>query len=236
MHKILSAVAARDSPPLRSLTRLAVLMLLTVLPGCGAVQITPTPKLPHALVRQLPAHVGVLVAGDMRNYSHKETRAGGNYEVSLGPGHQKFSQEVFAALFREVSVYPDLGSAKAAPGLAAIFEPRIEQFSFATAQETGGVYFAVTIKYRILLSTPTGEAVDAFTLTGYGNSRAGGMSSGTPLDLAAQAAMRDAAAKFLVQFPELPVARQLAASQPLVSQLVAANSAPKDPIEAVPIK
>jgi hypothetical protein len=97
---------------------------------------------------------------------------------------------MFSALFREVSLFADATSAKSAPGLAAIFEPRIEQFSFATAQETGGNYFAVTIKYRIVLTTAAGEPVDAFTLTGYGNSLAGGMSSGAPLMRAAQAATR----------------------------------------------
>lgn len=212
------------------------LAVLTLVAACGGVQITPTPRLPRALITQLPAHVGVVVAGDMRNYSHKETRAGGEFAVTLGPGHLKFSQDVFAALFREASVYPDLAAAKAGPGLAAIFEPRIEQFSFATAQETGGTYYAVTIKYRIQLSTPAGEPVDAFTLTGYGNSLVGGIGGGEPLDFATQAAMRDAAAKFLVQFPGQPVARQIAAAQPLLAQTTANNAATADPIEAVPIK
>lgn len=216
--------------------RVLGLVLLATLCGCGGVKIAPTSKLPHALVNQLPAHVGVVVAGDMRNYSHKETRAGGEYDISLGAGHQKLSQDIFSALFREATLYPDLGAARAASGLAAIFEPRIEQFSFATAQETGGVYYAVTIKYRIVLSTATGEPVDAFTLTGYGNSLASGMSGSVPLALAAQAAMRDAAAKFMVQFPEQSVAKQLATAQPLVAQALAANAGPKDLIEAVPIK
>lgn len=230
-----SQLTQRRSAP-AGLGRLGMAALLGLLSGCGAVQVTPTPRLPRALVAQIPAHVGVIVAGDMRNFTHRETRAGAGWAVSLGPGHQKFSHDMFTALFREVSVFPDASSAKAAPGLSAIFEPRIEQFSFATAQETGGRYFAVTIKYRIALTTPSGEPVDAFTLTGYGNSLAGGMSSGAPLELAAQAAMRDAAAKFLVQFPEQSVAKQLAASKPLVAQTSESVAAAKDPIEAVPIK
>lgn len=229
MHARLAAAAA--------LLRCLPLAVLALLGACGGVQITPTPKLPRALITQLPAHVGVVVAGDMRNFSHKETRAGADFSVTLGPGHQKFSQDVFSALFREATVYPDLAAAQSANGLAAIFEPRIEQFSFATAQETGGSYYAVTIKYRILLSTPGGDPVDAFTLTGYGNSLVGGIGSGEPLDFATQAAMRDAAAKFLVQFPEQAVAKQIAAAQPLQVQLSASNSmASADPIEAVAIK
>jgi hypothetical protein len=55
--------------------------------------------------------------------------------------------------------------------------------------------------------------------------------------MASRAAMRDAAAKFLTQFPDMPVAKQLAAGEALVADasmatppLVAAQL-----IEAVPI-
>ena len=215
---------------------LAALATVMVLVGCGGVKVAPTPILPHALVAQMPARVGVVVAGDMRNFTHKETRGGVEWIVTLGPGLEKFAHDVFAALFPEPAIFVDMTAARAAKGLVEIFEPRIEQFSFATAQETGGNYFAVTIRYRINLATATGEPVDSFTLTGYGNSQVGGMSSGAPLEIAARAAMRDAAAKFLVQFPEQPAAKLLAATQPLVAQTTASIAAAKDPIEAMPIK
>ncbi len=215
---------------------LAALSMASVLAGCGGIQVAPSPKLPHALIAQIPSHVGIVVPGDMRNYSHKESRGGVSWAVTLGPGHEKFSQHLFSALFQNAEMFTDLAKARAAPGLAAIFESRIEQFSFATAQETGGAYFAVTIRYRFNLTTPSGEPVDSFTLTGYGNSLAGGMSSSAPLDLATQSAMRDAAAKFLVQFPDQAVAKQLAKAQPLLAQTVASIAAAHDPIEAVPIK
>ena len=76
--------------------------------------------------------------------------------------------------------FNDLASARAATGLKALFEPRIEQYSFATARETGGRYYAVTVRYRINLYTPQGELTDSYTLTGYGNALAKGMSSGKP--------------------------------------------------------
>ena len=111
-------------------------------------------------------------------------------------------RDMFKDTFDQVQEFKDLEEARAAPGLKAIFEPRIEQYSFVTARETGGRYYAVTIRYRINLYTPTGEKADSLTLTGYGNALAKGMSSGKPLEVASLAAMRDAAAKFLVQFPE----------------------------------
>ncbi len=149
------------------------------------------------------------------------------------------ARAVFKAMFRGAEEFEDVDAARRAEGLQAIFEARIEQYSFATARETGGEYVAATIRYRILLRTPSGEPVDAFTLSGYGSSPAGGMGgSGAPLEMATRAAMRDAAAKFLTQFPEQPVAKQLAAGQPLVAVASApgATLAARPVIEAVPIR
>src|SRR5207302_1582227 len=84
--------------------------------------------------------------------------------------------------------------------------------------DTGGRYDAATIRYRINVYTPQGEKVDTLSLTGYGSALAQGLSSGKPLERATLAAMRDAAAKFLVQFPQQALAQQLAHDEPLTVQ------------------
>ncbi len=115
--------------------------------------------------------------------------------------------------FSDVKEYKDIEAARAAPDLKAIFEPTVENYSFVTARETGGRYYAVTIRYRINVYSPAGEKVDSLTLTGYGNALAKGISSGKPLQMASVAAMRDAAAKFLVQFPDLSMGERLARNE-----------------------
>ncbi len=210
-----------------------------VLAGCGGVKIAPEPVLPKALVQPIPARVGFVIAGDQRNYAHNEERLGVPWSVSLGKGQEKLAREVFAAMFSEAREFPDLDAARAAPGLQAIFDPRIEQYSFATARETGGDYVAVTIRYRINLLAPDGRKYDAFTLTGYGNSMASSMSNATPLEQATRAAMRDAAAKLLTQFPEVPVAAQLGRGEVLVAAAEGSAAGPVpalQAIEAVPVR
>jgi hypothetical protein len=210
-----------------------------VLAGCGGVRIAPEPVLPKALVQPIPAKVGFVIAGDQRNYAHNEERLGVPWSVSLGKGQEKLAREVFGSLFSEAREFPDLDAARAAPGLQAIFDPRIEQYSFATARETGGDYVAVTIRYRINLLAPDGRKYDAFTLTGYGNSMASSMSNATPLEQATRAAMRDAAAKLLTQFPEVPVAAQLGRGEVLVATADGAGVGPTpalQAIEAVPVR
>jgi hypothetical protein len=215
---------------------LLLVALLAGLAGCGGVQIKPEAILPKALINPLPAKIGLVLPADMRELHHKETRWGVGWDVELGVGHVRMTRDLFAAEFGEVVEFSDLESARQAPDLKAIFEPRIEQYSFATARETGGRHYAVTIRYRINLYSPAGVLADSYTLTGYGSALAKGMSSGGPLERASLAAMRDAAAKFLVQFPEQPAAKRLADNQAIVVEKAAASAASgPDAIEAVPI-
>jgi hypothetical protein len=214
------------------------LAAILLLGGCGGVQIAPVPAIPKALVVAAPVKVGVVIGGDMRNYAHSETRGGVSWNIALGDGHVQHMRALFGAGFREVVEFPDLESARAASDLSAIFEPRIDQYSFATTRDTGGEYVAVTIRYRINLFAPDGAPVDSFTLTGYGSGPGGGLSSGEPLAIATRNAMRDATAKFLTQFPAQQVAQRLAGGDALVGAATAApgSTATALVIEAVPVR
>ncbi len=97
-------------------------------------------------------------------------------------------EEVFRAEFTEAKLFDTVDAARLEPGLLAIFEPRIEQFSFANAKETGGIYCAVTIRYQIGIYAPNGEQVDMLTLTGYGSGPAPKIGNGQ--DELAMAALR----------------------------------------------
>ena len=217
--------------------RIAATLLagLAALTACGGVAIKPDPLLPKPLVQPLPATVGLILPTELRNYLHKETRWGVEWRIDLGPGHVRLMQDVFKDAFRSVQEFKDLAAARAAPGIEAVFEPRIDQYSFVTGRDTRDRYYAATIRYRITLYTPQGEKFDTLTLNGYGSALAQGVSNGKPLERATLAAMRDAAAKFLVQFPQLPAGVQLAKDQPLVVQ-AEASSADNTQIEAVPIE
>jgi len=220
-----------------------VTLLALTLGGCAKVAVRPEGDLPKALIVATPAKVGVVVTPETGNYTHKESRASVDYEAQLGPSHKHLVEEIFKAEFTDARMFESVDAARLEPGLLAIFEPRIEQFSFANAKETGGVYCAVTIRYQILIYAPNGQMVDTLTLTGYGSGPAPKIGNGEEeLGIAAFAAMRDAAAKFLTQFQGLDVAKPLLVSQPLVPKLVPVPGSPEAvaavaemTIEAVPI-
>jgi len=210
-------------------------LLTMLLSACGDVSIKPEAILPKPLIVPMPADVGLIIPAETRKYVDQETRYGIDWKVDLGPGEVRLMRDVFKDLFNHVEEFKDLEAARAARNLKdlkALFETRVDQYSFVTARETKGRYYAVTIRYRINLYTPQGEKVDSYTLTGYGNSLALGMSGGKPLTQATVGAMRDAAAKFLVQFPEQPAGQQLARNEAVVADKPSAEAAQ---IEAVPI-
>jgi hypothetical protein len=228
------------------MTRIATLSftaLCLVLGGCAKVALRPYSELPKPLVVPAPAKVGVVVTPETANYTHKESRASVDYEAQLGESHKELVEQIFRAEFTEAKMFDSVDAARLEPGLMAIFEPRIEQFSFASARETGGIYCAVTIRYQIAIYAPNGEPVDTLTLTGYGSGPAPKIGNGAvELAIAAYAAMRDAAAKFLTQFPNLDVAKPLLVSQALQPRVQPVPGSPEAvaasaelAIEAVPI-
>jgi hypothetical protein len=223
VHRSLGATA-------RSGALLATLSWLLV--ACGSVKVRPEQQLPKALMQPLAAHAGLVLNEELRSYRHQETRSGGDWEIDLGPGHEKLLRSMFEASFAELQVFTNPDAARAATGVQALFVPHIEQYSFATASETSGAYWAVTIRYRVNVQTPQGEPVDSLTLTGYGSAMGAGRAAASLVE-ATRVAMRDAAAKFLVQMPRLALAKKLVAGQALSA--ADARSAVVDIIEAVPI-
>jgi hypothetical protein len=208
-----------------------VALLALALSACDSVHVKPQPVLPHALVVPMPTRVALVIPKDLRTYVHKENRWGVDWVVDLGTGHSRLLRDQFHDCFSDVVEASDLDEARHAPGLKGIFEYHIEQFSFTTSRETGR-YYAATIRYKVNVYTPQAELVDTYTLTGYGNTLYSGLSDTAPLEQASAAAMRDAAAKFLVQFPQLPVAKRLAQNEVLV---VDAATLSAGEIDAVPI-
>ncbi len=216
----------------------AVLGVVAFASGCGNMQIAPQPVFPKALIEPMPATVGLVLPAEQRDFRHEETRSGTTWAVLLGSAQQHFARTVMGVLFREVREFPAASAATLDPQVQAVFEPHIEQYSFATAQETGGEYVAVTIRYRIEVTAPDGGVHDTLTLTGYGTSSTSslGFDAKGPMDQATRAAMRDAAAKFMVQFGDLPLAATLAKGERVTGDGVAARTDAGQSIEALSIR
>jgi hypothetical protein len=225
----------------RDLTGLVLPMVVALaLAGCGDVEVATDVDFPKPLVDELPFTVGVYYSDEFRKYVHTEDRWGVEWKVQLGQFHVRMGDKLFDAAFRDTVSVKSPTEAPSDGQLRAIVEPRIEQYSFITPRDTGAKYYAVTIRYRLNVYAPDGRLADSLTFTGYGSSPSSGVTSTNPMILATKAAMRDAAAKFLVQFPEQGITKKMIADLPLIEAptAVAGTPAPTGdeiPIESVPI-
>jgi hypothetical protein len=213
----------------RNLPTVLALCALAALAGCGDVEVAAESQMPTPLIDPLPVTVGVFYSEGFSKYQHAEERWGVKWKAELGPYHVRMAERLFHAAFREIVPVNDLKALPANPPYVAIIEPRIEQYSFITPKDTGANYYAVTIKYRLNVLAPNGDQADSLTFTGYGSFKSGGVSTTSPMVSATKAAMRDAAAKFLVQFPEQDVAKKLVAGTPLIEAAApVAEAAPQN--------
>jgi hypothetical protein len=226
----------------RSLARLALPVVAGLaLAGCGDVEVATDVEFPKPLVDELPFTVGVYYSDEFRKYVHQEDRWGVEWKVQLGQFHVRMGDKLFDAAFRDTVPVQSPTDAPSDRELRAIVEPRIEQYSFITPRDTGAKYYAVTIRYRLNVYAPDGRLADSLTFTGYGSAPSSGVTSTNPMMLATKAAMRDAAAKFLVQFPEQSITKKMIADLPLIEAPTAvaagtpAATGEEIPIESVPI-
>ena len=195
---------------IRTLPIHAVTVALALLAGCTGTKLATQAQLPTPLVDKVPARVGIYYSKEFREYVHKETRSEIDYEITLGPAHVQNIDWLLNAMFSEVVKVEDPTKvADIKPPLVMVLEPRFEEYSFLSPKDVAGEAFIVTIRYLLTLYDGTGARVDAFTFTGYGRERAHTLASKEPLKIATQRAMRDAGAKFAVEFPDQDSVRLL---------------------------
>lgn len=209
-----------------------VLAAVSALGACGDVNVSANAEFPKPLVEPLPLKLGVYYSDEFTRYQHAEERWGVEWKVELGQFHVTMADRLFASAFRDMVRLKAPADGQTSD-VRAVVEPRIEQYSFITPRDTGAKYYAVTIKYRLNVFAPDGRLADSLTFTGYGSAVSSGMTSTKPMLLATRKAMRDAAAKFLVQFPEQDVVKKLVAGLPITSAAESADGA--GGLETVPI-
>ena len=185
-------------------------LLLLLLSACTGTKLATQSQLPPPLVDKLPARVGIYYSKEFREYVHKETRSEIDYEITLGPAHVQNLDWLLNAMFSDVVKVDDpTRVADIKPPLVMVLEPHFEEYSFLSPKDVAGEAFIVTIRYLLTLYDGSGARVDAFTFTGYGREKAHTLASKEPLKVATQRAMRDAGAKFAVEFTDQESVRLL---------------------------
>ncbi|MFO1377115.1 MAG: hypothetical protein U1F14_08930 [Steroidobacteraceae bacterium] len=183
--------------------RVAVGACLALLAGCGGVQVRPAVTLPTPLVEKTRSSIGVFYPDEFRKRTHSEERRNIKFNVDLGAASIATIDRVLGVMFDRIVPLRERGEVTSVvPPVALVLVPYLDEYSFVTPQEMASSEYAVTIRYRFELLDPKGLTVDQLTLTGFGTAPAGRISTAAPLNVATQTALRDLAAKFIVDFPQ----------------------------------
>lgn len=176
---------------------------LVLLTACGGVQVRPAVTLPTPLVEKTRGSIGVFYPDEFRKRTHSEERRNIKFNVDLGAASIATIDRVLGVMFDRIVPLRERGQVTSVvPPVALALVPYLDEYSFVTPQEMASSEYAVTIRYRFELLDAKGFTVDQLTLTGFGTAPAGGISTAAPLNVATQTALRDLAAKFIVDFPQ----------------------------------
>jgi len=187
-----------------------LLALVALLAGCGPTQFEAKSDLPSPVIEKIPVTVGVHIPREFSDKVYAEKRTGQEYSIALGKSQSEGFTRMMQAMFTRVVMLPSAGPVSDTD-IRGVLEPVLEDFAFVTPADSGTSSYAASLRYRINLYTPQGELTDSWTFTGYGAEPASTMpgSGSDALQAATSHAMRDAAAKLVVEFRDQAIARGL---------------------------
>ena len=190
--------------------RSVFVVLLAALASACSHTIPLAPKVEEASAPpQIDARVGVYFSEEFRNFEHRGSYGGDAWIFPLGaPSVDLLAgtfDQVFTATERVQSLPPFSGQHE---DLAAVIEPRIEEFDFQIPFLKTSTYTA-QITYRFILHDANGTPVASWLVNGEGARRGElGFEFSKWPGLAADAAMEDAARKFSEGILNVPEVRR----------------------------
>ena len=189
--------------------RLAALLGLTYLVGCGVSTVTIEGSFPTPNISKLPLNVAVFYDQSLRDFAYMEYSETGaeEFNVQSGLSHIALFNAVLPAMFDSVVVIDSLDDAVAAE-VDAVFTPLIEEFQLALPTKTKLDVYEVWIKYNMRLATAEGDYIADWVLTSYGKTPTETFrSTEAAINDAAVVALRDLASSFSLSFAQVPEVR-----------------------------
>jgi len=194
-------------PMIRILAVKLVAFCAVVSSGCGTTVPAMNMEFPTPLIENLPISIGVYYDDDLRNFTYNETVSdGSSWTIELGQNNTRLFDRLFGAMFSRTTRVDDIENGP--DDIQAIIQPILEEYAFLTPNELGSRFYAVSIRYRLILYDTAGTELADWPINAYGQSRSGIFNAGRgktgPLQNATDLAMRDAAAGAIVSLPTQP--------------------------------
>ncbi len=192
-----------------SLTRLLKLLAVACLMA-GCIVAPPKPEVNRTQgMSQIPIAVGVYYDTAFRAYEHHFIIGTTSFNVSVGKTSVALFDEVFPIVFkRAVPVISRPPLLPGGPRVAAVIEPKIEEFEMDHPFIMIGTTFSAEVTFRFTLYSLDGEQIVSSTYVGKGKMLASLFNQGRPPGEATSIAMQEATEKFMSDFPNLPQVQQ----------------------------
>ena len=193
------------------LKRLIFIFALAIgLAGCSQ-NVAVEAEFPEPLIEPLPLKAAVYYSAELTGFTYtEELPESPEWSISLGEANTRLFDRVFSALFKEivaVSALPTPGSPLGNSDL--VISPEVDALEFSLPNLSKDDEYAVWIRYNLRIYTPDGKLVNKWPVTAYGESDANMLSPDDSMRRAAELAMRDAAAKIVIEMPEQNGVREL---------------------------
>lgn len=180
-------------------------LLTAMLAGCGASSVKVEGDFPTPLVEQLPLTMGVYWSEAFSQYIYSEAGDGQgrpDWNIDAGGAQTKMFKGILPVMFDQVVVLDSLPEDSPLE-VDAIFYPQVEDLQFAVPRDTKSNVFEVWIKYKLQLLNNRGAVIADWILTAYGKTPEEFMTSQeAAINEAANVALRDAGAGFIVGFQQ----------------------------------
>lgn len=191
---------------------LAAALCALLLSACASnkVTITVDSQVPVPVTAKLPLRAGVHYDAAFRQHVYQEdSEDRPDWRIESGASQMALFDQVLSSMFTELRSVDAMPPGAQAAGLDLVLEPKIEEMQFSTPTEMKTDFYEAWIRYQLGVYEPDGSLLTTWRFEGYGKSSDKFLENANEgMNEAINVALRDAGAKLVVKFGELPEIRE----------------------------
>lgn len=180
------------------------LTLITLLAGCSGsahVKVEGDYAYPKALVAPFNTEVALVLDDKINNYIGTPNK---DITIEMGQAQQRMLTSLFSDLFQGIQVVESVDAVVSDKPILVV-APTVQEVQTAIPSQTNLNIYEVWIKYRLDVTDSTGEDIGSWFLPVYGKTPTAFLrSKEEALRQATIVALRDAGAKFSLEFHRIP--------------------------------
>lgn len=193
------------------MTRKHLVLVAGVLAGlvaCEAnkVSLKVVTDIPAPVAARLPLKVGVYYDDKFANHVYEENSEDRpNWRIESGASQTALFDQILSSMFAEIQRIDGVPPKSGSSGFDLLLAPQVEEMQFSTPTEIKTEFYEAWVRYALAMYEPDGSPITTWRFEGYGKSSTEFLKNmDTGMNEAINVALRDAGAKFIVKFPDLP--------------------------------